>query len=296
MSDEPTIGFLGLGVMGLPMAANLQRAGFPLVVHSRTRERATALLEAGAAWAASPAELAGQVDVVITMVPDAPDVAAVVEGSDGVLAGARAGLTWIDMSSIAPEAARRLAGVAGQRGVACLDAPVSGGEAGAVGATLSIMVGGDEATFERCRPIFERLGTTIVRVGDTGAGQVAKVCNQIVVGCNLAAAAEALVLAAESGVDPAVVRQVLLGGLATSRVLEVHGQRMLDDAFTPGFRAVLHRKDMVNALDAGRTAGAPLPMAAVVTELLSALVANGEGDLDHSAVVRVYRTLAGAEP
>jgi 2-hydroxy-3-oxopropionate reductase len=200
------------------------------------------------------------------------------------------------MSSIAPEAARRLAAAAAGHGVPCLDAPVSGGEAGAVGGTLSIMVGGDVDTFERGRPIFERLGTTIVRVGDAGAGQVAKVCNQIVVGCNLAAVGEALVLAARSGVDPAVVREVLLGGLAGSRVLEVHGQRMLEDAFTPGFRAVLHRKDMVNALDAGRAAGAPLLMAAIVTELLGALVANGEGDLDHSAIVRVYRSLAGTEP
>lgn len=287
------VGFIGLGVMGLPMAKNLLAAGYPLVVNTRSKHRADELLEAGAEWASSPADVAREAATVITMLPDSPDVRHVVEGPDGLLAGASGGLTWVDMSSIAPDVARQLAARAKESGVDALDAPVSGGEAGAVNATLSIMVGGPQPVFDRCTPIFEALGKSIVRVGEAGAGQLAKVCNQIVVGCNIAAVAEALVLAAKAGVDPDAVRQVLLGGLAQSRVLEVHGERMLRRTFDPGFRAVLHRKDLVNAMDAGRSAGSSLLLASTVAELFSAQAANGDGDLDHSAVVKVYEALAG---
>lgn len=292
--QRPTIGFIGLGVMGLPMATNLLAAGYPLVVNSRTEGRAQSLIADGARWAATPAEVARQSAVVITMLPDSPDVRLVVEGEDGILAGAHQGLAWIDMSSIAPEVARELAAVATKAGLECLDAPVSGGEKGAVEGTLSIMVGGPQAVFNRCLPVLEVLGGSIVLVGEAGAGQVAKVCNQVVVACNIASVAEALVLARNAGVDPAAVRQVLLGGFAQSRILEVHGERMLKRTFDPGFRAVLHRKDLVNAMDAARSSGASLLLASTVAELLSAQIANGEGDLDHSALVKVYEALAGS--
>lgn len=292
--DMTTIGFVGLGVMGRPMAHNLLAAGYPLVVHSRTMERAAPLIRAGAAAAGSPAAVAKAAEVVITMLPDTPDVEQVAEGSDGLFAGASEGLVWIDMSSISSAASTELAARAAARGIAMLDAPVSGGETGAVAGTLSIMVGGDEVTFERCLPVLRVMGGSVVRVGGPGAGQLAKACNQIVVGCTLAGVAEALVLAGKAGVDAAKVREVLLGGFAQSRILDVHGERMLTGDFAPGFRASLHRKDLVNALDAGRTYGSSLMLSSLVTELLNAQIAAGDGDLDHSALVKVYEALADA--
>lgn len=292
--DLSTVGFIGLGVMGLPMARNVLGAGYELVVHTRTAARARSLEEAGAAVAASPAAVAEAVDIVITMLPDTPDVEQVAEGDDGLFAGASAGLVWIDMSSISPTTSTALAPRAAAHGVAMIDAPVSGGETGAEAGTLSIMVGGDEATFERCVPLLRTMGSSVVRVGGPGAGQVAKACNQIVVGCTLAGVAEALVLAAKAGVDAGKVREVLLGGFAQSRILDVHGERMLSGNFAPGFRASLHRKDLVNALAAGRAYGSSLLLSSLVAELLGAQVAAGDGDLDHSALVKVYEALAGA--
>ncbi len=291
-----TLGFIGLGVMGLPMARNLLNAGYPVIVHSRSRQRADDLVSEGARWASSPSDVARAATVVVTMLPDSSDVRDVADGPSGLFAGASPGLTWIDMSSIDPQVTRSLAVRAAQFGIECLDAPVSGGERGAVDATLSIMVGGPQATFDRCLPLLSRLGGAVVRVGDTGAGQLAKVCNQIVVGCTIAAVAEALTLAGQAGVDPAAVRQVMLGGLASSRVLEVHGERMLRRTFAPGFRAVLHRKDLLNALDAARGSGSALFLTALVSELMTAQVAAGGGDLDHAALVKVYESLSGRRP
>ncbi|MFI5046695.1 MAG: 2-hydroxy-3-oxopropionate reductase [Acidimicrobiia bacterium] len=289
----PAVGFVGLGVMGLPMAQNLVSAGYPLTVTTRTRARAESLLDAGSQWAASPAAVADASDVVITMLPDSTDVIDVAHGSEGLLAGARADVTWIDMSSIAPAVTTMLAREAAEHGVDCLDAPVSGGEQGAIDGTLSIMVGGPRQVFDRCLPILQTLGASVVHVGDTGAGQVTKLCNQMIVGTTIAAVAEALVLADKSGVDPAAVRQVLLGGFAQSKILDVHGQRMLDRSFRPGFRSALHQKDLANALDAARQAASPSPLTAIVMQLLTALQAAGGGDLDHSALVQVYEALAG---
>jgi 2-hydroxy-3-oxopropionate reductase len=281
--------------MGLPMARNLAAAGYALTVSSRTKSRGNELVDAGARWEDTPASVALTSDVVITMLPDSADVVDVVRGDDGLLAGAHDGLVWIDMSSIAPGTTRTLVGDAEVRGLRCLDAPVSGGEQGAIDAALSIMVGGPQDVFDECLPVLQSLGRAIVRVGDTGAGQVTKLCNQMVVGATIATVAEALVLAEQAGVDPAAVREVLLGGFAQSRILDVHGQRMLDRAFRPGFRAVLHQKDLANALDAARQASSPTPLTAVVMQLLTALCANGGGDLDHSALVQVYELLAAAD-
>jgi 2-hydroxy-3-oxopropionate reductase len=287
------VGFIGLGIMGLPMARNVLEAGHPLTVHSRTSSRADDLVGAGAVLADTPAAVAACSDVVITMLPDSPDVVSVVEGDDGLLRGSEPGAVWIDMSSIAPSVARMLAERARERGVESLDAPVSGGEAGAIAGSLSIMVGGPEAVFELCRPVLETMGASIVHVGDAGAGQVAKVCNQMVVGVGIAAVAEALTLGAKAGVEPARIREALLGGFAQSRVLDVHGQRMLDGAYAPGFRVRLHRKDMGNALESARAYTATAPLAAIVAEQMNALIANGGADLDHAALMRVYEAQSG---
>jgi 2-hydroxy-3-oxopropionate reductase len=292
---RPATGFVGLGVMGLPMAQNLLGAGYAVTATTRTRARAESLFGAGATWADTPADVARASSVVITMLPDSSDVVDVARGDVGLLAGAHVDLTWIDMSSIAPGVTTMLANEADTRGVANLDAPVSGGEQGAIDGTLSIMVGGPVDVFERCRPILDVLGGSVVLVGEHGAGQVTKLCNQMVVGTTISIVAEALVLAAKSGVDPAAVRQVLLGGFAQSRILDVHGQRMLDGNFRPGFRSVLHQKDLANALDAARDSASPSPLTAEVMQLLTALQAADGGDLDHSALFRVYEALAGVD-
>jgi 2-hydroxy-3-oxopropionate reductase len=226
------------------------------------------------------------------MLPDSSDVLDVLNGSDGILAGANEGLVWIDTSSILPSVAREAAQRASNIGVLCLDAPVSGGEKGAIDGTLSIMVGGPRAVFDQCLPILRCLGASVVHMGDSGSGQVTKVCNQVVVGCTIAAVAEALVMATKAGVDPAKVREALLGGFAQSKVLEVHGRRMLDRAFEPGFRSVLHQKDLFNALATGRSSSSALVLTAAVSQLMAAQTAAGDGDLDHSALVKVYELLA----
>lgn len=293
MSNKPTLGFIGLGIMGRPMAHNLLAAGFPLVVHNRSRAAVENLVAAGAADGGSPGGVAARAQIVVTCLPDTAAVQAIVAGPDGILEHLDAGDIIIDMSTIAPAAARELAEQAARRQVALLDAPVSGGEVGAREATLSIMVGGAVEAFESARPVLEALGTTIVHVGDSGAGQVAKACNQIIVAVTIEAVSEALVLAAKAGVDPARVREALLGGFARSRVLELHGRRMIERDFQPGGKVRHQVKDLRIILDAARTYGAPLPAASLVHELYGALLAGGQGDLDHAALVTVIEALAG---
>jgi 2-hydroxy-3-oxopropionate reductase len=279
------VGFIGLGIMGAPMARHLVAAGFPLTVHSRSPGPVDALVEAGAARASSPAELARASDVVVTMLPDTPDVEHVMLGDDGVMAGAAAGSLVIDMSTIDPGPTRAVAEQLAARGVEMLDAPVSGGERGAIDGTLSIMVGGSDGAFTRAMPVLQAMGKNIVHVGPSGAGQITKACNQLVVAATIEAVAEALVLAERSGVDAAKVREALMGGFAGSKILEVHGQRMLDHAFEPGFRARLHRKDARIILDAAQAAGSPIPAFRVVAAQLDRLVDDADrGDLDHSAL------------
>ncbi len=287
------VGFIGLGVMGKPMAANLVRAGLDLVVHSRSPAPVDELVAAGARRAETPAEVAAAADVVITMLPDTPDVELVLFGRRGVSDGLRAGSLVIDTSTIEPTATRRFAERLAERGAAMLDAPVSGGERGAIDGTLSIMVGGSDEAFERALPLLRVLGRNVTHVGGVGAGQVAKACNQLIVASTIQAVGEALVLAAKAGVDPALVREALLGGFAGSRILEVHGRRMLEGDFVPGFRAALHRKDARIVTDTARALGSPVPAFAVAAAALDALVGAGSGDLDHAALVALLEDEAG---
>jgi 2-hydroxy-3-oxopropionate reductase len=278
------IGFIGLGIMGRPMARNLLTAGFDLTVLSRSPGPVEELVAAGAKRADNPAEVAATSAVTITMLPDTPEVQSVLTGSGGVIDGARDGSLVIDMSSIDPGPTRDIAMTFAARGIEMLDAPVSGGERGAIDATLSIMIGGDAEAVARAMPIFEMLGKNIVHVGPSGAGQVAKACNQLVVASTIEAVAEALLLAERSGVDPAKVREALLGGFAGSKILEVHGQRMLDRAFDPGFRIRLHRKDARIVEVAAAASGAPIPAFTVVADQLQRAVDAGDGELDHSGL------------
>jgi len=282
--------------MGKPMALNLLRAGYALVVHSRSRGPVAEVTAAGAADGGSAKAVAERADIVITMLPDSPDVRQVVMGPGGVLEGARAGQVMVDMSTISPLVSREISAALQAKGVEALDAPVSGGQKGAIDAALSIMVGGPHVVFERVRPIFQAMGKNIVHIGDApGAGQVAKACNQIIGATTIMAVAEALTLARKSGVDVAKVRQALLGGFAQSRILDQHGQRILDRNFAPGFRITLHRKDLGIALDAGKAYGVPLMATALVHEAMDSMIAQGHGDLDHSALARFVEALAGAK-
>ncbi len=292
---EKVIGFIGLGIMGKPMSKNLLKAGYSLVVHDLSRAAVDELVAAGARSATNAREVAAQCDVLITMVPDSPDVEAVAYGPDGALAGLRPGTIWADMSTISPVTSRKVAADAAKKGVQMLDAPVSGGEKGAIAGTLSIMVGGPKEAFEAMLPIFQVLGKTIVHMGDSGAGQVTKAANQIVVALTIEAISEALVLASKAGVDPAKVRQVLLGGFCQSRILELHGERMIKREFAPGFKIRLHRKDLAIALNAGKEFGVPLPVTAQVHEMLNALMVAGKGELDHAAIVNYIEALAATE-
>lgn len=287
-----TIGFIGLGVMGDPMARNLVEAGHALVVHSRSPEPVEALADAGAEVASSPREVAERADVVITMLPDSPAVEDVVLGEDGVLAGASEGDLLIDMSTIHPTVSVAVAKAAAERGVAALDAPVSGGDVGAQQGILSIMVGGEAADFERARPLFEVLGKTIVHVGEAGAGQVVKACNQVVVAVTIAAVSEALVLGSKAGVDPEQILDVLGGGLAANKVMEMRRRNFLEHDFTPGFRIDLHHKDLNIALESGDAYGVPLPVTGLVQQYMRALRAKGHGGDDHSGLLRLVEELA----
>ena len=292
------IGFIGLGIMGRPMARNLVKAGYELVVQSRSRgpvDELVAEADGAVVAADTPRAVAEQATTVITMLPDSPNVRDVVYGEDGLLGAMPSGGLLIDMSTIAPATAIEVGAALGQRGVGVLDAPVSGGDKGAIAGTLSIMVGGSTADLARATPLFEAMGKTIVHVGESGAGQVVKACNQIVVAINYAAVCEALVLGSKAGVDPAKVVQVLGGGLAASRVLELRGPTMLQRNFAPGFRVDLHRKDLGIALATAREQGVPLPTTGVVAQLFEAVAAAGGGDLDHSALLTLIENLAHHE-
>ena len=290
------IGFIGLGVMGRPMAKHLVAKGHRVVVHSRSRAPVDDLVAAGATAAPSLAEVARQSPIVITMLPDTVDVELVLTAPDGVLAGLQRDAVVIDMSSISPVATRRLASLVAARGGTMLDAPVSGGEIGAINAALSIMVGGDERAFVRVRPVLECMGNPerIVHIGpEPGSGQVCKVCNQVAIGGALAGVSEAFALARKAGVDAGRVRQALMGGFAASRVLEVHGERMLKADYKPGFRTKLYQKDLRIANETAAASAVAIPATAIVTQLVNALVAAGGADLDYSAIGTVLFKLAG---
>ncbi|RUP19308.1 2-hydroxy-3-oxopropionate reductase [Methylobacterium sp.] len=285
------IGFIGLGIMGTPMAGHLIAAGHSLFLKSR-RSVPEALLAAGGTACATAAEVAERADTIILMLPDTPDVEQVLFGAGGVAEGLSPGKTVIDMSSIAPLATKDFAARIAERGGAYLDAPVSGGEVGARNAALSIMVGGEAETFARAEPLFAAMGKTVTHVGPVGSGQVAKVANQIIVALTIEAVAEGLLFASKAGADPAKVRQAITGGLATSRILELHGARMIERTFDPGFRIGLHQKDLNLALDNARTLGLSLPATALAQQLFSACVAQGGAAWDHSALVKALEALA----
>jgi 2-hydroxy-3-oxopropionate reductase len=290
---RPKIGFIGVGIMGLPMAGHLVKAGYDLVAYDIIPESMDAAVAMGAERGLSCADVAARADVIISMVPDSPDVEAVALGPGGIHETARQGQVYIDMSTIAPAVARRVAGVLGARGVRCLDAPVSGGDVGAKNAALSIMVGGDKALFEEVLPILEVMGNTIILCGGNGAGQTVKACNQIQVALNFVGMAEALVLGAKAGVDPAIVVEVLSGGYAQTRVMDVRGPRIVRGDFEPGFRSKFHYKDLNIIMETAKENLVSLPATAVAHELFSALLASGGGDLDHSAVITVLESLSG---
>ena len=291
----PTVGFIGLGLMGKPMALNLLKAGYPLVVHSRSTGPIDALVAAGAQRGGSPAGVARLATRIITMVPDSPDVEQVLDGPDGVFSALQPGSIVIDMSSIAPAVARRLAARARALGATMLDAPVSGGDIGAINGTLSVMVGGDAAAFADARPILDVLGNPerVVHIGAAGAGQLCKLCNQMVIGGTLAVVAEAFALATRAGVDAGKVREALLGGFAQSRVLDLHGDRVLKGSFTPGFYARLYAKDMLNVMSTLAEHQTAAPISAIVEQLVSATMAAGRGEDDTSILGKTVMEMAG---
>ncbi|MCD7896078.1 MAG: 2-hydroxy-3-oxopropionate reductase [Planctomycetaceae bacterium] len=288
------IAFIGLGIMGKPMARNLRRAGHDMVVYNRSRPAMDELVRDGMTAAANPADAAARADIVVTMLPNSPEVRDVVTGDNGVLSGARNGLVLIDMSSIAPLAAREIAALCGEKGVTMLDAPVSGGEPKAIDGTLAVMAGGDRDTFDRLRePVLLKMAASAVYCGPIGAGNAAKLANQIIVAANIAAVAEALTLAGQIGVDPAVVVDAIRGGLAGSAVLEAKAPMMIRDDFTPGFKIDLHIKDLANALETGHGVGSPMPITAQIAEMLQTVRADGGGQCDHSALITYFRKLTG---
>lgn len=286
------VGFVGLGIMGRPMALNLRKAGHSLWVHGRRLPTMQPLVDAGATACSSPADVAANADVTFVMVSDTPDVEQVVLAENGIIHRARRGAIVVDMSTISPAATRRMAGELAARGVEMLDAPVSGGEVGAINGTLSIMVGGRKEVFEKVLPLFQTMGKNIVHVGGNGAGQVAKACNQIVVAVTIEAVSEALTFARKNGVDAAKVRAALLGGFAGSKILEVHGQRMLDKDFKPGFKVKLHQKDLRIVMEDAGKLGLALPGAALVAQHLNALMGAGDAELDSSAIVKAVERLS----
>ncbi len=287
------LGFIGLGIMGKPMASHLVAAGHTVHVYNRSPGPVQELASKGATASSSSKEVAQKSDIVFTMVPDTPDVEVVLFGKDGVAEGIRPGSVVVDMSSISPIATREFAKKLGELGVKMLDAPVSGGQVGAEKGTLSIMVGGERKVFQQVKPYFELMGKNIVHVGENnGDGQTCKVANQIVVALTIEAVAEALLFASKAGADPRKVREALLGGFAQSRILELHGQRMIERSFAPGFRTRLHQKDLNLALQAARSLGLSLPGTSIAQELLNAVAAQGGSDLDHSAIVLALETLA----
>jgi 2-hydroxy-3-oxopropionate reductase len=288
-----TIGFIGLGIMGRPMAKNLLKAGFPLIVHSRSRGPVEELVQAGARAAGTPREIAGQSDVLITMLPNSPDVELVALGRDGILEGARSGLIFADMSTISPIVSQKVGKALEAKGVRMLDAPVSGGEKGAIDGALSIMVGGDQAVFDAVLPIFQAMGKTITLLGPLGFGGFTKLANQIIVAVNLTALGEALTLARKAGLDRELTLKALAGGLAGSRCLDQKAPNYVAGTYNPGFKIDLHFKDLGLIMESARALGVPLPATAVVQELFNALRVKGRGGLDHSGVITLLEDLAG---
>jgi 2-hydroxy-3-oxopropionate reductase len=286
------VGFVGLGIMGKPMAQNLMEAGYDLVVYNRSRGPVDELAKDGASAAGSPREVAENSDIVVTMLPDSPDVREVVTGENGVLGGMGEGSLLVDMSTISPVVTEELAAEVKEKGASMLDAPVSGGDVGAQQGTLSIMVGGSEEDFERARPLFDVMGKTIVHVGGNGAGQVTKAANQVVVALTIEAVSEALVLGSKGGVEPSKILDVLSGGLAGNKVMEVKREKFLSHDFSPGFRSELHHKDLGIALAAGRAYGVVLPVTAIVDQMLLSMKKKGWGGEDHSALLRVVEDLS----
>jgi 2-hydroxy-3-oxopropionate reductase len=294
MSHSLTIGYIGLGLMGKSIARNLLKAGFPLVVHNRSRGAVAELVAEGAAEAFTPAEVAARTEVVFTNLPDTPDVEAVALGQGGVIEAARPGLIFVDNSTIQPAAARRIAAALGEKGVHCLDAPVSGGDIGARQGTLTIMVGGPAEALERVRPVFAAMGKTVTHVGDSGAGQIAKACNQIMVAAQMAAMGELLILARKAGADPQKVVEAIRGGAAQCWTLDVKPPRLFSGNRAPGFKAYMQAKDLGIIIDTARQYGVALPATAVHAQLFNAMLQMGMADLDNSAVVGVIEALSGA--
>lgn len=289
------IGFIGLGIMGKPMCKNLLKAGHQLIVYNRSSGAMDELFNAGAAVATSPKDVAERSDIIMTMLPNSPDVREVILGANGVIAGARPGSLVIDLSSIAPNASREIAESLAQNKVRFLDAPVSGGEPKAIDGTLSIMVGGNSEDFEEVYPLLKAMGSTVVLCGGVGAGNVTKLANQVIVAINIAAVSEALVLATKAGANPETVFQAIRGGLAGSTVLDAKAPLMLQRKFEPGFRLGLHIKDLNNVLETGHQLGAPLPLTASVLEMMQVLKTHGLAEADHCALVQYYEKLANAE-
>ncbi len=288
------IGFIGLGVMGQPMAGHLIEAGHDVQLY-RVKDKSQHLVEMGGKAADSARAVAEAADVILLMLPNTPDVEGVLFGENGVVEGLSAGKTVVDMSSISPVATTDFASRIAALDCAYLDAPVSGGEAGAKAASLSIMVGGAQEDFDRVLPIFEVMGKNITLVGEVGAGQTAKIANQIIVALTIEAVSEGLLFASKAGADPAKVREAIMGGLASSKILEMHGKRMIDRTFEPGFRISLHQKDINNALESARSLKLALPSTALAQELFNTCAAQGHGELDHSALVRALETMAAHE-
>ena len=289
------IGFIGLGIMGKPMAQNLLKAGYELTVYDVVPERVEELVKAGARRGSSAKDVASRSEVVITMLPNSPHVREAVLGPNGVLDGAKPGIILVDMSSIAPLASKEIAAKAQEKGVAMLDAPVSGGEPKAVAGTLAIMVGGPQETFEQVKDILARMGSSVTRVGEIGSGNVTKLANQIIVALNIAAMSEAMVLATKAGVDPEKVFQAIRGGLAGSAILDAKMPLALKGNFKPGFRLELHIKDLANALDTAHELGVPVPLSSVVMEIMQALKTDGKAANDHGGIIQFYEQLAKVE-
>lgn len=292
MTDAVKIGFIGLGIMGKPMARNLMAAGYSLTVHNRSRDSVDELMKEGATGASSPKEVAERSDVIVTMLPDSPDSEMVILGEEGILEGASKGLVVIDMSSIAPASSSKIARACESKGVDFLDAPVSGGEPKAIDGSLAIMVGGKKDVLNKNLPILQKMGTSVVLCGNYGAGNTTKLANQIVVAANIEAVGEALVLARKSGLDPNVVYEAIKGGLAGSNVMNAKAPMMIEGSFKPGFRIRLHQKDLHNALLTGKEVGVPLPVAGLVQQMISSLMAEGKGDADHSAIANFIENAA----
>ena len=292
---KKTVGFIGLGIMGKPMAKNLLKAGFPLVVFSRSKERVQDLVKEGAVSADSPKELAERSGVIITMLPDSPEVKEVILGKDGVILGAKSASVAIDMSSINPLVTQEIARELKQKGVAMLDAPVSGGETGAIQGTLSIMVGGEDEVFRDCIELFNAMGKNIVRVGEIGAGGYVKLVNQVIVALNIAAIGEAFSLGVKAGLDPQTIYQAIRGGLAGSQVLDAKAPMIFGRNFKPGFKVKLHHKDLHNALSTAKDLGIPMPLSSLVQQIFVSLMAEGKGEEDHSALVTFFERIGRVE-